>query len=142
MDFAAVCGFLFESFEKEHIRFALIGGLALHASGVTRTTEDVDFLIARRRYALAMLDRSIPLPVLGGRFTARVVAPEDLIGLKVQSSINDPSRADHDRADIRNLMRNNLKNLDLDRIKEYYALFGKEDEFSQLLAEMKRASNT
>jgi len=39
-------------------------------------------------------------------------------------------------------MRNNLKNLDLDRIREYYALFGKEEEFSQLLAEMKRASNT
>jgi hypothetical protein len=45
MDFVTVLQFLFTSFKKEEVDFAFIGGFALQAAGVTRATQDVDFLI-------------------------------------------------------------------------------------------------
>jgi hypothetical protein len=36
-----------EFFERERIRYALVGGLAVHAWGGSRATKDVDFLVAR-----------------------------------------------------------------------------------------------
>lgn len=32
-------------FEKEGIRYALIGGLAVHAWGYSRATQDIDFVV-------------------------------------------------------------------------------------------------
>jgi hypothetical protein len=32
-------------FEREHIRYAIAGGLAIHAWGHSRTTQDIDFII-------------------------------------------------------------------------------------------------
>ncbi len=45
MDFTTVLKFLVESFQKEKIDFAIIGGLALQSSGVTRATMDIDLLM-------------------------------------------------------------------------------------------------
>lgn len=47
MDFEGILKLVAEKFSKEHIRFALIGGLALHAAGYRRSTGDLDFLIHR-----------------------------------------------------------------------------------------------
>lgn len=47
MDFDAVFKLLIESFNKNKINFALIGGFALHVAGLTRATQDIDFLVAK-----------------------------------------------------------------------------------------------
>lgn len=45
MDFDLAFQFILESFQKEKINFALIGGFALQAVGMTRATRDIDMLI-------------------------------------------------------------------------------------------------
>lgn len=45
MNFKLVFNFLIDFFQKEKIDYALIGGFALQASGITRATQDIDFLI-------------------------------------------------------------------------------------------------
>ncbi len=42
MNFEVVSKLILDSFEKENIQFALIGGFALHASGITRATKDIN----------------------------------------------------------------------------------------------------
>jgi hypothetical protein len=91
----------------------------------------VDFLFASRDYGKEMLRRARPYPVLGQSIA--VVAASDLIGLKVQSSSNDPSRLRRDMADIERLLQS--EELDLDRIREYFGLFDRQKELDALLAE-------
>ena len=45
MDFESVFAMLIERFQKEEIRFALMGGFAMHACGYSRSTEDIDMLV-------------------------------------------------------------------------------------------------
>ena len=45
MDFEAVFKLILEQFSKHKIRFAVIGGFALHAAGFPRATQDIDFLL-------------------------------------------------------------------------------------------------
>ena len=45
MNFALIFKFLIENFTREEIDFALMGGFALQAAGVTRTTRDIDLLV-------------------------------------------------------------------------------------------------
>lgn len=45
MNFALILKFLIENFTREKIDFALIGGFALQAAGVTRITQDIDLLV-------------------------------------------------------------------------------------------------
>jgi hypothetical protein len=89
----------------------------------------IDFLFARRVHGRAILSRAAPHSVLGT--TVRVVDASDLIGLKVQSSSNDPRRRPRDVADILNLMRSG--NVDLARVREYFQLFDREKELDALL---------
>lgn len=49
MQFDRVLSTFAEFFERERIRFALIGGLAVHAWGRVRPTRDVDFAIDAER---------------------------------------------------------------------------------------------
>jgi predicted nucleotidyltransferase len=90
----------------------------------------VDFLFARREIGRAMLARAALLQVLGT--TLRVVDASDLIGLKVQSSSNDPRRARQDLADVEKLLRTG--EIDLERVREYFRLFDREKELDGLLA--------
>jgi hypothetical protein len=98
----------------------------------------VDFLHAHRRYAKAMLDRAQEEKILGGKFRVKVVTGEDLIGLKVQSSSNDPSRYHQDMADIESIIRANVGRLDIALIREYFSLFNREKELKEIL---KRVDN-
>ncbi|MBI3252334.1 MAG: nucleotidyltransferase [Candidatus Omnitrophica bacterium] len=176
MNFEAVLKLLVENFQKHNIRFALIGGFALQASGYTRASEDIDFLSAKedmpkvkgillahgyeaihesedvstfvsrlsqlgrvdflhahRKYTRAMLERAVERNVFGGRIRIKVVTPEDLIGLKVQSSSNDPARYHRDMADIEELMKAHRGKLDVTLLKEYFGLFGRQKELEKLL---------
>ena len=182
MDFEKVLTFLLKNFTKYNIRYAMIGGFALHAAGYTRATEDIDFLIlkddmpkvkklllslgyhiahesedvinfigaleelgqidfilAHRTYTKNMLKRAIECEILKGQFKVKVITPEDIIGLKVQSSSNDPGRHSRDRADIEELMKRHGDKLDLKLLKEYFSLFGREDELKELLGKIKNA---
>lgn len=46
MDFVSVFRKLLQDFKNQGIDCALIGGFALQAAGITRTTGDIDMLIA------------------------------------------------------------------------------------------------
>lgn len=180
MNFALIFKFLIDNFQREKIDCALMGGLALQASGVTRTTSDidlmvlsessprikdmmlshgyrlihesgdimnfvsdnfelgrVDFLLAHRKYTLAMLGRAKKEPVLGGKFMIKVLSPDDQIGLKVQSSSNDAKRMHQDMADIKLLMEHHHPHLDMGLVREYFSLFGREHELDDLIREIK-----
>ena len=182
MDFAIVLKFILEKFKEEAIDFALIGGFALQASGVTRATMDIDFLVltekstkikeimlkhgyellhesedvlnfaskkfelgrvdfllAHRKYTLAMLKRAEENSVFDGKFTVKVVKVEDQIGLKVQSSSNDPARYHQDMADIRALIKNNYSSLNMSLVEEYFSLFNRQKELSELRMEIESA---
>ena len=90
----------------------------------------VDFLFARRVHGKAMLARAIPRQILGEEI--RVLDAADLIGLKVQSSSNDPARRHRDLADVERLLRS--AEVDLTRVREYFRLFDREKELDALLA--------
>ena len=182
MDFVLVFKFLIKTLNQEKIDFALIGGFALQAAGIARTTRDidllilskdaekiknimfkhayelmhesedvlnfkgkkfelgrVDFLLAHRKYALAVLKRSEGKPIFSGKFNVKVIKIEDLIGFKVQASSNDPERLPQDIADIKSLIKNNYSSFDMTIIKEYFALFEREKELDNIIAEIKNA---
>lgn len=84
-------------------------------------------LFACRSYTRAMLARAAPR----GDFEVPVVEVSDLIGLKVQSSSNDPRRARIDLADIDRLL--DLPGVDLARVREYFRLFDREAQLDELL---------
>jgi hypothetical protein len=90
----------------------------------------IDFLFARRAYGRAMLERAAPHGILGAEIP--VADASDLIGLKVQSSSNDPSRRYLDLADIDRLLRS--ATIDLARVREYFRLFDREKELDALLS--------
>jgi predicted nucleotidyltransferase len=96
----------------------------------------VDFLFAHRAYTKGMLARAVVHRVFG-RHQVKVVEPEDLIGLKVQSSTNNPGRMRLDMNDIARLLDAHPA-LDLDRVREYFRLFDREAEIEALLAERQR----
>ena len=92
----------------------------------------IDFVHAFRKPSLVMLARAKSYPVFGGTQTARVVGPEDVIGLKVQAMVNDPDRRTQELADIERLMAPYGERLDWERIQEYYDLFDLGEDAKQL----------
>jgi hypothetical protein len=94
----------------------------------------VDFLLARHARGRAILARAETHSILG--HVIRVIDASDLIGLKVQSSSNDPSRRRRDLADIEKLLQ--AAQVDLARVREYFRLFDREKELDALLAEGER----
>ncbi len=179
MNFELVFRELLQRFDEGDIRFALIGGFALHVAGFTRATKDIDFLLeaediekvkaimlklgyevvnesqefanywhpmgplgcvdylhAHRTYTRKMLTRARKYKILEG-IKVPVLIPEDIIGLKVQSIVNNPNRHSLDMADIEYLLRDNLDKLNLDMIKGYFNLFDWEKEFDEILKRIK-----
>lgn len=95
----------------------------------------IDFLFAHRKYALKMLKRAEYKQIFN--LNIKVIKPEDIIGLKIQSSSNDPQRFHKDMADIEEIIRENIKNLDLELVKEYFSLFNRESELNEILEKTK-----
>jgi hypothetical protein len=178
MDFEAVAKYVLEKFRAGRVRFAVIGGFALHAAGFPRATRDIDFLvhvedvpavkailtgfgydtiheskdvinfwgklkelggidfiIAHRPYALAMLDRAKTYEMLPG-YNAKVAVPEDIIALKLQAMENDPDRCLQDMADVQWLVKNHKASLDIGLLKEYFGIFGKTEVLEGLLKDV------
>jgi len=107
-----------------------------HVANFTSEKEGrVDLLFARREYGRAMLARAASDPTRPDD-SLRVVDAADLVGLKVQSSSNDPSRARLDLADIQRLLES--ASVDLERVREYFRLFDREEELDRLLEALRR----
>lgn len=166
MDFEKSLSNIAVIFEKEGIRYGLIGGYAMGLYGVIRATADldflfekkyqsflknimkknlydiiyesdnviqfehptgllgnIDFLYAFRDPSLKMLDRAVRKSLFEGKIILPVILPEDIIGLKVQSFVNNPKRKVIDLEDIKNLMEANSKDLDWNIIEEHFKLF-------------------
>jgi hypothetical protein len=97
----------------------------------------VDFLVARRKYSRAMLQRAREMPVLGGELTVKVLLPEDLIGLKLQAIVNDPkNRYPVDAPDIQRLLRMHQSRMDMGLVRDYFHLFDKENLLDEWLKEI------
>lgn len=92
----------------------------------------VDFLIAKRKYTKAMIERSNIQAVFDGELEVRTLKPEDLIGLKIQAISNDPqNRYLVDAPDIQRLLQLHRDHLDMDLIREYFSIFDKEHLLDQ-----------
>jgi predicted nucleotidyltransferase len=100
------------------------------AGNYLRGDERVDFIYAHRPAALRLLRNAMPLQT--GFGWLHVVSAEGLIGLKLQGYVNNPRRT-RDLEDIRSLIAANRKSLDMDEVKEYFRLFGKEALLEDLL---------
>jgi hypothetical protein len=179
MDFSTTLPALGAAFDATGIRYALIGGLAMAARGVQRTTLDADFILfledldaaddillrhgfrrsfrsenvthyaaagpeparvdllhAFRGPSLGMLARAERLPCAGG-FELPVVHSEDLIGLKLQALVNDPSREPQDWADMVALVKHASRAripLDWELLGDYFDLFDRRPMLDQLLS--------
>lgn len=173
MKFSKVLPLLFDDLKRQGVDFALIGGVALHAHGIDRTTFDADFLIfvsdtdtvdrlmrahgyhrahasetfanylskdfdmgrvdfmyASKHHSRAMLGRAEKTWIMG--YEVKVLRVEDMIGLKVLSTTNDPTRATKDMGDIEDLMRRHHRKMNWPFVREYFKLFDREDEFKKL----------
>ena len=182
MDFEIVLKFILEEFQRQNIRYGLIGGFALGALGVHRATIDLDFLINRddmpkadaimagrgykcayksenvtqyvspvkvfgevdflhafREISTGMLERAGELDIFEGKFKIKVLAPEDIIGLKLQASVNNPDRVAKEYADIEALMKHYGNKLDWPRLEEYFSLFERAGKLSELKGKYDKA---
>ena len=99
----------------------------------------IDFIHAFRKSSLAMLTRAKSYPVFGAKQTVKAADPEDVIGLKVQATVNDPDRKPQELADIERLMSLYGSKLDWKRIQEYYDIFGLGKEAKRLRRRFGRA---
>jgi hypothetical protein len=175
MDFKQVIPLIIEGFKKEKVRYALIGGFAMAALGLSRNTEDVDFLIdkedlpkvdsvlknlnyqcvfnnenvsqyvsglkifgevdvlhAFRDISKSMLSRAKEADILAGKARVMVLEAEDIIGLKIQSMVNNPDRETRETADIEDLINRFHKKIDWDLVEKYFLLFDRRDLFLKL----------
>lgn len=93
---------------------------------------EVDFLHAFRKHSKSMLSKVLKKSAFGGKFYVNVLSPEDIIGLKVQSIANDPSRKIKDLEDIKEIVKKFGKKLDWARLKEYFSLFQMDEIYEEL----------
>lgn len=92
----------------------------------------IDFIVAHRPYALAMLTRAKIYEMLLG-YQVHVAVPEDIIALKLQAIANNPDRSSQDMADVEWLIKNHKEAMDIKLLKEYFGIFGKTDILEGLL---------
>lgn len=98
----------------------------------------VDFLLARRKYTKAMMQRAAEKKVFEGEYEIKTLLPEDLIGLKIQAISNDPkNRYMIDAPDIQRLLALHQDKMDMELVREYFKIFGKEDLLDEWLNKIK-----
>jgi predicted nucleotidyltransferase len=179
MDFTRVLSRVVSDLDKNGVRYALIGGMAMAMHGLQRTTLDLDFILllqdletadrilqshgyhrdfhsenvshylgdnaalgridllhAFRSSTLGMLERAARLP-WPDSIAVPVVHLEDLIGLKVQALVNDPSRRERDWADILQMIchaRDQSVSVDWELLEDYFGIFDLGDKLTELTA--------
>ncbi|MDQ8205607.1 hypothetical protein [Pelagicoccus sp. SDUM812003] len=96
----------------------------------------IDVLIARREISKGMLKRSVGRESAAGAM--RVLQPEDLIGLKLQALVNDPSREAGELEDMRALLRAAKsvgRGVDWELLEDYFGLFDRTETLERLRSE-------
>lgn len=94
----------------------------------------IDILHAFRGPTLGMLQRAECLPVIEG-LTIRVVHLEDIIGLKVQALVNNPTRTTRDWSDIRMMLEASAEQggaIDWELVVDYLRIFNLENRLPEL----------
>jgi hypothetical protein len=123
--------------DRLHEILLALGYRCVHRSGdaanYLREDEGLDLLYAHRPTARRLLadaeERSTALGSL------RVISAEGLIGFKLQALVNNPSRI-RDLDDIRALLRAQRGRLNMQEVREYFALFDRKEMLDELLAEI------
>ena len=100
------------------------------AANYVRGTEGLDVLYAHRPLARRLLAQASVRETPMGRM--RIISVEGLIGFKLQGFVNDATRA-RDLDDIRALLKIHRASLDMDELREYFALFDKAELLNELL---------
>lgn len=95
-----------------------------------RATEGLDLLFAHRPLARRLLAQASERETPMGRM--RIISVEGLIGFKLQAFVNDASRT-RDLDDIRALLKLHRTSLDMDELREYFALFNRPEFLDELL---------
>ncbi len=130
--------FLAGSEDADHLHEVLIGlgYRCVHrsedAANYLRNDEGLDLLYAHRPIARKLLKEAVVYPTVMG--SLRVVSAEGLIGFKLQALANDSSRI-RDIEDIRALLSARNGQLDMQEIREYFALFDRMQWLDELIAE-------
>lgn len=83
---------------------------------------EIDFVHAFRETSMDMLKRTVEKELYSGEVKIRVLAPEDIIGLKLQAIKNNPARKETDLGDIKALTLIPDRKLDWNAINRYAAL--------------------
>ncbi len=100
------------------------------AANYVRGSEGLDLLYAHRPLARRLLNEASERETPMGRL--RVVSVEALIGFKLQGYVNDATRT-RDLDDIRALVKIHRASLDLDQLREYFALFNRGELLNEIL---------
>lgn len=95
----------------------------------------IDFIHAFREASLEMLDRAKIKDIFDGSLKIKTLAPEDIIGFKLQSVFNNPSREKIDIVDVEMLVSIHKDNLDRELLKRYFTIFKMEDLYKRLFEE-------
>lgn len=103
----------------------------VHVARYQSGKDQVDFIFSQTFHGSKIIDRACEKELLGIKL--RVARAEDIIGLKVQSMVNDPLRWLREMADIENLLIENGRTLDLKLIEQYFSLFKLEKEWKEIL---------
>ena len=94
----------------------------------------IDVIIAFRTISKTMLKRRVK-KVLPGSHNVYTLLPEDLIGLKLQASVNDPSREQQEYSDMNRLIHAAIKrgdSIDWELLEDYFSLFDRLDKLAIL----------
>lgn len=124
-----------EAADRVHDALLKLGYQCLYrsadAANYVRGTEGLDLLYAHRPLARRLLaqasQRETPMGPL------RVISVEGLIGFKLQGFVNDATRT-RDLDDIRALVKLHRTSINLDELREYFALFNQSHLLDELLS--------
>lgn len=123
-----------EAADKVHDALLDLGYQCLYrsedAANYVRASEGLDLLYAHRPLARRLLAQASTRETPMGRM--RIISVEGLIGFKLQAFVNDATRT-RDLDDIRALLNVHLTSLDMDEVREYFALFNKQELLNELL---------
>jgi len=108
------------------------------AANFLRGDERIEFIFARRPIARRLPAGAVRLETSLG--SVPVVSKEGLIEFKLQGLVNDPRRT-QDAEDIRALLRANHGSMNMSEVREYFRLFGREDDLEQWLQELATPSD-
>ena len=100
-----------------------------HAANYVRATEGLDLFYAHRPLARRLLAQASEHEIPMGRI--RIISVEGVIGLKLQGFVNNVTRT-RDVDDIRALLKIHRTSLNVDELREYFALFNQPELLNEL----------